>query len=114
MNRQICLPGLTVDRSVCYCQVMTTVTPDRVSARERLLDAADELFYEEGVNTVGIDRVIERAGVAKATLYKTFGSKEELVRAYLARRHQRRSSRITAGIARYMEPRQRLLGVFDV
>jgi AcrR family transcriptional regulator len=93
---------------------MTTVTPDRVSARERLLDAADELFYEEGVNTVGIDRVIERAGVAKATLYKTFGSKEELVRAYLARRHQRRSSRITAGIARYVEPRQRLLGVFDV
>ena len=40
----------------------------RASARERLLDAAETLFYEEGINTVGIDRVIERAGVAKASL----------------------------------------------
>ena len=48
----------------------------RVSARERLLTAADELFYGEGVQTVGIDRVIEHAGVAKASLYNTFGSKE--------------------------------------
>ena len=53
------------------------------SARERLLTAASELFYDEGVHTVGIDRVIERAGVAKASLYNTFGSKDELVRAYL-------------------------------
>jgi AcrR family transcriptional regulator len=55
---------------------MPTKTP-RPSARERLLDAADELFYEQGVHTVGIDRVIERAGVAKASLYATFGSKDE-------------------------------------
>ena len=55
----------------------------RPSARERLLAAADELFYEEGVHTVGIDRVIEHAGVAKGSLYNTFGSKDELIRAYL-------------------------------
>ena len=55
----------------------------RRSARERLLAAARRAFYEEGVNTVGIDRVIERAGVAKASLYNTFGSKEELIRSYL-------------------------------
>ncbi|HEY4188196.1 MAG TPA: helix-turn-helix domain-containing protein, partial [Polyangia bacterium] len=53
------------------------------SPRDRLLSAANELFYEEGVRAVGIDRVIERAGVAKASLYSTFGSKEELVRSYL-------------------------------
>jgi AcrR family transcriptional regulator len=93
---------------------MVTDTADRASARERLLDAADELFYDEGVNTVGIDRVIERAGVAKATLYNAFGSKEELVRAYLARRHQRRRDRITAALAEYADPRDRLLGVVDV
>ena len=52
------------------------------SARERLLAAANELFYDEGVHTVGIDRVIERAGVAKASLYNTFGNKEGLVCAY--------------------------------
>jgi len=93
---------------------MATTTPDRLSARERLLDAADELFYEEGVNVVGIDRVIERAGVAKASLYNSFGSKDELVRAYLARRHERRSQRITARLAESEDPRERLLSVFDV
>jgi AcrR family transcriptional regulator len=86
----------------------------RPSARERLLAAADELFYAEGVHTVGIDRVIERAGVAKASLYSTFGSKDGLVRAYLQGRHERRRARLLAGLERYGNPRDRLLGVFDV
>src|SRR6202042_109857 len=83
------------------------------SARERLLEAANELFYDEGVHTVGIDRVIERAGVAKASLYNTFGSKDELVRAYLEGRHARVAARITRYLARYSDPRDRLLGVFE-
>jgi AcrR family transcriptional regulator len=86
---------------------------DRRSARERLLAAADELFYEEGVHTVGIDRVIERAGVAKATLYTAFGSKDGLIRAYLQARHTARQERITRMLARYDTPSERLLGVFD-
>jgi AcrR family transcriptional regulator len=84
-----------------------------VSARERLLTAANELFYDEGVHTVGIDRVIERAGVAKASLYNTFGSKDELVKAYLAGRRTRVAARILAYIERYAAPRDRLLGVFE-
>src|SRR3954467_11723435 len=87
---------------------------ERGSARERLLAAANELFYEEGVHTVGIERVIERAGVAKASLYDTFGSKEELVRSYLASRHEARRARITQGLSKYDTPRERLLGVFDL
>jgi AcrR family transcriptional regulator len=87
---------------------------ERISARDRLLAAADELFYEEGILTVGIDRVIERAGVAKASLYNTFGSKDELIRAYLDGRYARRRERLTEGLARYDTPRERLLGVFDV
>lgn len=83
------------------------------SARERLLEAANELFYDEGVHTVGIDRVIERAGVAKASLYNTFGSKDELVRVYLEGRHARVSARITRYLERYADPRDRLLGVFE-
>ena len=83
------------------------------SARERLLTAASELFYDEGVHTVGIDRVIERAGVAKASLYNTFGSKDELVRAYLEGRHTVTSARITRYLERYSDPRDRLLGVFE-
>jgi AcrR family transcriptional regulator len=83
------------------------------SARERLLAAADELFYLEGVQTVGIDRIVERAGVAKASLYNTFGSKEGLVRAYLECRHASTGERINRAMARFRTPRERLLGVFD-
>ena len=90
------------------------VAAPRPSARDRLLAAADELFYAEGVHTVGIDRVIERAGVAKASLYSSFGSKDGLIRAYLEGRHQRRRDRILTGLRRFDTPRDRLLGVFDL
>ncbi|HWF56632.1 MAG TPA: TetR/AcrR family transcriptional regulator [Solirubrobacteraceae bacterium] len=92
---------------------MPTSTAKR-SPRERLLEAANELFYAEGVQSVGIDRVIERAGVAKASLYSTFGSKEELVRAYLDQRHERQLARLRAGAAGVEDPVEALLAVFDV
>jgi AcrR family transcriptional regulator len=90
-------------------------TLDRASARERLLTAATELFYREGVRSVGIDRVIEHAGVAKGSLYNTFGSKEELIRAYLEGRHTRTRERMARELAaRFRTPRERLVGVFEV
>jgi AcrR family transcriptional regulator len=85
----------------------------RASARDRLLAAADELFYAEGIHTVGIDRVIERAGVAKASLYSCFGSKDELVRAYLMARHERRVTRTAARLAEHTDPVQKVLAIFD-
>jgi AcrR family transcriptional regulator len=88
-------------------------TEHRASARERLLAAANELFYAEGVQSVGIDRIIERAGVAKASLYNIFGSKEELVAAYLASRHDRTTSRLTEAIESVDDPRQKIVAVFD-
>ncbi len=54
-------------------------------ARERLLDAALALFYEQGIHGVGIDAIIARAGVAKMSLYNHFASKDELVIAFLHR-----------------------------
>ncbi|HVW80140.1 MAG TPA: TetR/AcrR family transcriptional regulator [Mycobacteriales bacterium] len=87
---------------------------DRGSARERLLAAADELFYEHGVHTVGIDTVIARAGVAKASLYSTFGSKDALIEAYLVQRFEERNERVRQGIAKHDEPRAKMLAVFDV
>ena len=85
----------------------------RPSARERLLAAANELFYEEGVHTVGIDRVIEQAGVAKGSLYNTFGSKDELIHAYLEFRHESLAQRISRTVERYDTPRDRVLAVFE-
>jgi AcrR family transcriptional regulator len=83
-------------------------------ARERLLTAAGELFYAEGVHTVGIDRIIEHAGVAKATLYSTFGSKDELIRAYLEARRETRQKRIMQRIAGQQTPRARILAIYDL
>src|SRR6184192_4268393 len=91
----------------------TTAAPTG-SARERLLAAASELFYAEGIHTVGIDRVIERAGVAKASLYNTFGSKDELIRAYLEARHEVLQKRVAQAIARHDTPRARILAIFDL
>jgi AcrR family transcriptional regulator len=91
-----------------------TAPPRRPTARERLLAAADELFYREGVHVVGIDRVIEHAGVAKASLYNTFGSKDELIRAYLQGRHATIARRIEVGLVAYPTPRAKILGVFDI
>src|SRR3979411_2012282 len=85
----------------------------RRSPRERLLAAANELFYTEGVQTVGIDRIIEHAGVAKASLYNTFGTKEELVRAYLESRHARTLHRLRRAVAGHTDPKARLVAVFD-
>jgi AcrR family transcriptional regulator len=85
----------------------------RLPARERLLAAADELFYEGGINLVGIDRVIEHAGVAKSSLYDCFGSKEELIRCYLEARSQARKHRIRERIARHDTPVAKILSIFD-
>jgi AcrR family transcriptional regulator len=89
------------------------VSAPRPSARDRLLAAADELFYHEGVQSVGVDRVVQKAGVAKASLYSLFGSKEELVQAYLDARHDETRKQVERTLTRFRTPRERLLGVFD-
>ncbi|MER7933452.1 TetR/AcrR family transcriptional regulator [Streptomyces sp. NPDC093272] len=89
------------------------LTAKAPTARERLLSAANELFYAEGVQSVGIDRIIERAGVAKASLYNTFGGKEQLIRAYLDSRYARMSARLLRAVEGADGPRERLLAVFD-
>lgn len=93
----------------------TETITERASARERLLAAASDLFYAEGVHTVGVDRIVAHAGVAKATLYTLFGSKDGLVQAYLTERHEELRRRMSGELAaRYNSPRERLLGVFEV
>ena len=57
--------------------------PGASVARRRLLDTATRLFYAEGIRAVGIDRIIAQAGVAKATFYNHFPSKDDLVLAYV-------------------------------
>src|ERR1700709_1925445 len=83
------------------------------SPRERLLAAADELFYNEGIHTVGIDRIIDKAGVAKGSLYYNFEGKDDLVRAYLLGRHASWSAQVDRAVAEATTPEDRVLAVFD-
>ncbi|MFI1735636.1 helix-turn-helix domain-containing protein [Streptomyces acidicola] len=57
--------------------------PGRRSARERLLEPADRLFYHEGIHAVGIDRILEKSSVAQGSLDYNFGGKDDLVSEYL-------------------------------
>ncbi|MGN6325429.1 TetR/AcrR family transcriptional regulator [Pseudolysinimonas sp.] len=62
--------------------------PPLAPAKLRILETADRLFYDEGIRTVGVDRLIAAAHVTKATFYKHYGSKERLVVAYVEYRHR--------------------------
>lgn len=85
------------------------------SPRERILNVADDLFYTQGINAVGVDTIVARSGAAKTTLYANFGSKDELVAAYLRKRSDSWRAYLTAAVAkRGRSPKQRLLAVFDV
>src|SRR6478752_4363487 len=85
-------------------------------ARERILDASYELFSHRGVRAVGVNEVIERAGVATATLYRHFPSKDDLVLAFLDVREQRWTKDFIEASAkrRGSNPEEQLLAIFDV
>jgi len=85
-------------------------------ARQRILDSAYELFSHRGVRAVGIDEVISRAVVAKATLYRHFPSKDELVLAFLQQRETRWTHEWIELEARRRgaTPEEALLAIFDL
>jgi AcrR family transcriptional regulator len=89
----------------------TTVTPRPKSpARRRVLDTALALFYAEGIHAVGIDRIIAEAGVAKATFYHHFPSKDDLVRDYL----QEQMSRVKQhAVPQGATPQETIVSVFE-
>ncbi len=92
------------------------IVESKVSAKERILQASYDLFAHRGVRDVSIDEVLEVSGVAKATLYRHFASKDELVLAFLERRDIIWTHGVVeAGIrARAEDPVGRLLAIFDV
>lgn len=84
------------------------------SARERILTTAFALFYAHGIRGVGIDRIIAESGVAKATFYKHFPAKDDLVLAYLDRVDEAWSGQLhAAAAAAGPDPAAQLVGAFD-
>jgi AcrR family transcriptional regulator len=80
---------------------------------ERLLEAASDLFYREGIRAVGVDTISAEAGVSKRTLYNRFGGKDDLVAEYLRRRDERWRGYLQEQTEGVVDPREKLLAVFE-
>lgn len=83
------------------------------SARQRILHAAAQRFYADGINATGIDRITAQAGVAKMSLYNNFSSKADLVEAYVEVRHEEWLALHQARAAEASTPQEQILAVFD-
>jgi AcrR family transcriptional regulator len=90
--------------------------PTEPTPRDRILDTAYQLFSQRGIQAVGIEELIERAGVAKATLYRHFSSKDELVLAFLEQRERLWTYGWVEAEARRRRdtPIEQLLVIFDL
>ena len=84
-----------------------------LSARERIMQTATDLFANQGYRATGINEVIERSGVAKATFYNHFSSKDDLCLAYLQSRNLVELSTIRDFVTTRRTPRSRFLGVIE-
>lgn len=83
-------------------------------ASARILDAVETLFYQEGARMVGIDAVVKLAGVNKMSLYRQFGSKDELLRRYLLRRDEKFFALFEASVAQHPDDAQSALLQFFI
>lgn len=88
-------------------------SPATRPARERLLSAAAELFYESGIAATSVDAVLQRAGVSPSTLYAHFAGKDALVADYLEQRHHQWRAVWDEVLAERTDPHERLLSLFD-
>jgi AcrR family transcriptional regulator len=83
------------------------------SVRDQIVETASRLFYSQGYNLTGINQIIEEAGVAKASLYYHFPSKEDLCVEYLKRRYEIWSSILAADLVGITDPKERILKAFQ-
>ncbi|SPB18687.1 TetR family transcriptional regulator [Caballeronia novacaledonica] len=91
-----------------------SVRTDGATAQEQLLDAAQELFYRDGIRAIGVDAVVERAGVNKMSLYRRFASKDELVVAYLERMDEGFRRRFETSVAKHPdEPAMQMIQALE-
>jgi AcrR family transcriptional regulator len=82
-------------------------------ARQRIMDTARDLFYRNGYRATGINEIIRKAGVAKATFYAHFPAKESLALAYVKSLNQEEMQVIENGIRKYVGPYEKLIGLLE-
>jgi AcrR family transcriptional regulator len=82
-------------------------------ARDRILNTASTLFYQQGIRAIGVDTIIAKSEVAKTTFYRYFPAKDDLVVAYLEERNQRFWELFEAAVSQSQgKPKQQLLAIF--
>jgi AcrR family transcriptional regulator len=102
MNRLVCLK---IYAYVC-CMKKGTV-------RNQIVETASRLFYKQGYNATGINQIIDEAGVAKASLYQHFHSKEDLLVAYLTEKGVETNKALKGAADQFSAPKDKVLAVFD-
>jgi AcrR family transcriptional regulator len=80
---------------------------------DKILDTADKLFYKQGYSNTGINQIIEEADIAKASLYKHFETKTDLLIAYVQRTHELWFTRLEASVNKVTDPKEKILAIFD-
>ena len=92
----------------------TGTPPDSVApAKRRILETANRLFYNDGIRSVGIDRLISESSVTKATFYKHYGSKDRLIVQYISQRHSLARGTVDGIIQEYNDPQAALRVLID-
>lgn len=85
----------------------------KVGVKERIIETASDLFYNQGYNQTGINQIIDEAGVAKASMYQHFRSKEDIAVAYLIGRHAMWMGKLEARVSKEKDPKTKVIGVFN-
>jgi AcrR family transcriptional regulator len=82
-------------------------------ARDKIVETATRLFYQQGCMATGINQIIKESGVAKTTLYEHFNSKEDLLIEYLTNISRQTDEQLKAEIEKFDNPKEKALALFD-
>jgi AcrR family transcriptional regulator len=104
--------GRLLDRPVCLCYAlgMSTIPDTRQSVRDRIIATASALFYRQGYRATGINQIIAESGVAKASFYDHFPSKEDLLYVYACKTSDHEMNDVRAEVMALQDPRERFFG----
>lgn len=105
------LSGLTLENVRSRRKYTGPVSDTEI--RERIVEAADRLYYGKGIQAVGMDELRTAADVSLKRLYTLFASKEQIVLAVLQRRHEQWTHGVADKVAQVSDPRERLLAIYD-
>ena len=93
---------------------MPKIPSEIPKAADRILSTAGDLFYHQGARAIGVDEIVERAGATKPSLYRAFGSKDQLIAAYLEGQGEHMWAYFEAAVAAYPDdPKAQILAYFE-